>query len=465
MSSEFIPIEEDSRVLKRIIRPGSQNLDQKPTDKCKAKVHYVGRLENGTIFDSSRERNQPFDFTVGKGVIDGWSLGVKSMNIGEISEFKLPPELAYGEAGSPPTIPQNAILYFEIELIAFDLDLEPNEKIKKATELKDKGNQFLKDQNFNEAKLFYNDALSLILYTNDFEVDETNDAKSLERAIKSNFIVISLLQKEYKEAIELCDQLLDIYSDDAKTYIRRAQAYENLKVYDKAIEDLTNAQRLEPNNENVKKTLERVQKKNLLAEKEWQQKQKKLFSGVFQRMADEDIKNLPPRKKAFFEVDADGESLGRIEFELRNDVVPKTAENFLKLCTGEVGVDNISGKPLHYKGSTFHRVIPGFMVQGGDFTAGDGTGGVSIYGEKFEDENFELKHTEAGLLSMANAGKNTNGSQFFITTVPTPHLDKKHVVFGKVTSGMDVVKKIEGLGSQSGKTSKTITIRDCGEIN
>jgi len=166
----------------------------------------------------------------------------------------------------------------------------------------------------------------------------------------------------------------------------------------------------------------------------------------------------------FFDVSAGGEKLGRIEMTLRKDVVPRTAENFRALCTGEKGTGR-AGKPLHFKGSSFHRVITDFMCQGGDFTAGNGTGGESIYGAKFEDENFELKHTGPGILSMANAGPNTNGSQFFLCTVKTSWLDGKHVVFGSVTKGMDVVKKIEGYGSSSGKTSKKIVVDDCGQLS
>jgi len=167
--------------------------------------------------------------------------------------------------------------------------------------------------------------------------------------------------------------------------------------------------------------------------------------------------------KVFFDVGFIGAAAGRIVFELFADTTPQTAENFRALCTGEKGTGK-SGKPLHYKGSGFHRIIPQFMIQGGDFTRGDGTGGESIYGEKFADENFKLKHTTPGLLSMANAGPGTNGSQFFITTVACSWLDGKHVVFGKVIEGMDIVQKMEACGTQSGKPNKKITIDNCGQL-
>ncbi|KAG8745081.1 peptidyl-prolyl cis-trans isomerase cpr6 [Ceratobasidium sp. 414] len=180
------------------------------------------------------------------------------------------------------------------------------------------------------------------------------------------------------------------------------------------------------------------------------------------------------RPKVYTDISIGGKPAGRIVYSLfslmclrvalGSDLVPKTAENFRALCTGEKGVGK-SGKDLSYKGCSFHRVIKGFMIQGGDFTAGNGTGGESIYGEKFEDEAFPVNHTKPFLLSMANAGPNTNGSQFFVTTVPTPHLDGKHVVFGEVVKGKSLVRQIENQSTASGDSPvNACVITECGEL-
>ncbi|KAL3999117.1 Peptidyl-prolyl cis-trans isomerase CYP19-1 domain protein [Acanthocheilonema viteae] len=190
---------------------------------------------------------------------------------------------------------------------------------------------------------------------------------------------------------------------------------------------------------------------------------KKTEKKVIDLQSKDKTKKRERRSHVFFDIIIGGKTSGRIVMELFNDIVPKTAENFRCLCTGEKGV-GILGKPLHYKGCKFHRVIPEFMCQGGDFTNGDGTGGESIYGETFPDENFIEKHTGPGILSMANAGANTNGSQFFLCTVKTDWLDGKHVVFGKVIEGMEVVKRIEAVGSEDGTTLQEVAIADCGEL-
>ncbi len=173
--------------------------------------------------------------------------------------------------------------------------------------------------------------------------------------------------------------------------------------------------------------------------------------------------SVPPHSRVFFDVTVGGQPLGRITMTLFGET-PKTSENFRVLCTGEKGMGK-SGKPLHFKGCGFHRIIPGFMAQGGDFTKGNGTGGESIYGMKFEDENFIRKHTGPGVLSMANAGANTNGSQFFMCFDKTEWLNGKHVVFGQVeTESLEVMNALAAQGSQSGATKAPCVVADCGQL-
>mmetsp|Transcript_6030 Transcript_6030/g.10591 ORF Transcript_6030/g.10591 Transcript_6030/m.10591 type:complete len:307 (-) Transcript_6030:195-1115(-) len=171
--------------------------------------------------------------------------------------------------------------------------------------------------------------------------------------------------------------------------------------------------------------------------------------------------SAPITSRVYFDVSMHNKPLGRVVIGLYGSTTPKTAQNFETLCKGSL---SSSGRQLGYKGSSFHRIIPSFMIQGGDFTNHNGTGGMSIYGSKFPDENFTLKHTGPGVVSMANSGKDTNGSQFFICTAKTSHLDGRHVVFGVVESGWDVVREIESMGSRSGSPGAKVVISDCGVL-
>jgi len=428
-------------------------------------AHYTGTLDDGTVFDSSRKRGTPFKFTIGKGqVIKGWDQGFATMRKGEKAILRCRADYAYGEGGQG-SIPANATLNFDVELIDFHpkkkelWELTDEEKTAEATRLKELGTENYQAKYYATALANYEEASKL--------AEELPALESLWISCKLNAALVSVAIADYPSAVTYAGEVLKKDPANLKALYRRGVARNHLGLPEEALEDLNAALAIEADNKAVK--VEIAKAKKLIQEA--RKKAKAAYGNFFSKLSVYEDKEAPlvpgsslSNPKVFFDVTVGGQYLGRLVMLLYSDTTPKTAENFRALCTGEKGLAS-TGQPLHYKDSCFHRVIKGFMVQGGDFTRGDGTGGESIYGEKFADENFKVKHTEAGQLSMANAGPGTNGSQFFITSGATSHLDGKHVVFGRVLEGLDdVFRAIEGQQKDaSDRPLLPVVVADCGE--
>lgn len=471
--NSIIDITQDGGVLKKIVKQAPESSAKQPQPGNEVWVHYTGTLLNGTEFDSSRKRNTPFSFTLDEGeVIKGWDIGVASMKVGERAIFTIKPEYAYGECGAGPTIPPNSTLEFDIELLKFDESVHPHvskmsseEKILFAKTQKDKGNDMFRQKEYSQAVECYLQAINA-LEGNSMSEEKHKENQEIQLSCYLNASSCYYQLKKWKLCVQEATKALNINPKSCKALYRRGVAYLNLLDVQNAKQDLIMAAHIEPSNVEIRRQLEACKK----AACEAKEKEKKTFASIFTKCSlYEEKKGVkPPRNieelpKVFFDVTMEEDpTVKRIEMALYEDTVPQTVKNFKCLCSGY----EKDGEKLHYKGSTFHRVIKNFMIQGGDFTHGDGTGGKSIYGDKFEDESFVDSHDRPGLLSMANAGPNTNGSQFFITTTETPHLNGKHVVFGEVIKGMEAVHAIENVKVDSAdKPLKNVTIVDCGVLS
>jgi len=471
-----VSVAQDGGVQKKIIKVAPEGSSGPPPDGNEVEAHYTGTLSSdGSKFDSSRDRGKTFKFTIGQGmVIKGWDEGFASMKVGEQAVLKVRSDYGYGDSGSPPKIPPKAELLFDVELLGFKekpkdrWQMSVDERLEFATKIKAEGTDLFKKKQYGEAIVKYEDAAA-------YSVDEGisgDDVPEAERPLYvscwGNVAMCYINLKSWADAVAACNKVLAISSEsesNIKALYRRGLARLRMGMEKEAKADLMTAYNVDNTNKDVRKALKQL-KEQVAASKK---KEKDTFGGFLGKVDIYKDKKGPlvPNAKGdnphvFFQIKQGDEDLGKVVMQLYKDITPKTAENFKCLCTGEKG-NTSSGKPIHFKDCAFHRVIKDFMIQGGDFTAGNGTGGESIYGEKFADENFVIKHTKGGQLSMANAGPGTNGSQFFITCKDTPHLDDKHVVFGHVVEGMDVVRKIENV-SVGGQDRPVIdvVIGDCG---
>jgi len=481
-TNEPIDLLGDGGVLKEIILPAPADARGPPPPGSKVKAHYTGTLvSDGTKFDSSVDRDEPFEFTIGQGeVIKGWDCGFARMKVGEKSKLTIRSDYGYGESGSPPKIPKNADLNFVVELINFTeksdtdeelsdskkskWDMSDDEKKVEAETLKKQGTELFMKHKYSEAAEKYTEAAEYI--HDDEEEFVPDNSKELYINCWNNAAMCLLKVKRYTAVVAACSCVIKVDEKNMKALYRRGVANMKLEDFFQAKKDLMIARTLDKENKDLLKACSDL-KKNIAATK---QKEKNMFANFFEKVKMYDDKEtakcvIVPNEKGdnphvFFDLAQGDNKLGRIVMQLYVDITPKTATNFKAICTGA------NDGNLSYKNSIFHRVIKGFMIQGGDITNADGTGGKSIYGEKFADENFLVKHTKGGLLSMANSGKNTNGSQFFITSKETPHLDGKHCVFGEVVEGMDVVNLVEAVEiGESDKPNMDVVIEDCGEID
>jgi cyclophilin family peptidyl-prolyl cis-trans isomerase len=453
MSNEYINLTEDGGVKKKLLSLGSGD---QPSNNNEIIISFTSTIDNKTT------KKENFRFSLGNNEVNsGLEIAVKSMKINEKSSFIISPEYSNNKKNSIYEI----ILLQILPPLKKISEMDFPEKLSRAKMLKNEGVEKYKENEFEIAAEKFLKSIEFI---------KNSDEKNEDQIEGFNLLITLLTNlsncynhlKNYEKVMKFTEQALKL-KPNAKNYYFRSIASVNIGNLNEAEKNLTELKKfLNENDEGIKYVQNLIEN-----QKKIQNVNKKKFSkNIFkQKLYDDKPNNFKPNfipekineknPKCFFEIQIgkNDENLKRIEFELFKDHVPKTSENFRCLCTGE--------KNLHYKNSIFHRIIKDFAISGGDFENNDGTGGKSIYVKTFEDENFYYAHNKEGILTMANSGKNTNGSQFFITLKETPWLDGKNVVFGRVIKGMDVVNEIAEVETDGqNKPEEEVKIVNCGEI-
>lgn len=474
----MIPVTADGGVTKEVIVEGT---GLSPIVGNEAEVRYEGRLENGRPFDVTPS-DRTFVFRVGKQeVMKGLDEAVKSMRVGERSRFTMTPQYGYGEEGKQPLIPPNATLRFEIELVSTTAPMKQkfqynrDEKLIKAERFKEMGTKLYKEGFYRRALVEgYVEALTYIEdKRQEFEEyiqDPSPEYHEMRVVLHSNAAQCAIKIKAWVEVIKHCSRGLSLDPKNAKLLYRRATGYLKSNQLPAARTDINLAMEVSPDSAEILQLNREIR----VREQEEFEKERKKRSGWLNRtslyeekpvVVDEYVPGeapLPENPKVFLDIKIGENEPKRMICELFHNVVPRTAENFRVLCTGEKPTP-VTGKPLSYQGSIFHKVIRGVMMQGGDLTY-IAEGAESTYGGTFEDENYRVRHARAGLISMASTGPASNGFQFFITLAPAPQLDGKHVAFGRVIEGLEILGAVEDLTTEGDHPSQEVRIVACGTL-
>ena len=477
MESEYKSITEDGGITKKIITPGYD--ENTPINGQKVVLLYECKLTDGTQLEASSDPEIPTTFYVdSEAVFKGLNIASKSMHRGEISQFKIEPAYGYGKE-STKNIPENAILKLQVEMLDFHdkwkypIDLSEQDCLTFAGKIKAMGNDHFKAHRFKSAAYFYGQGVHYIevLVPQDFS-KTPKEVLDLRKSLYQNLSIVLNSIEKWHSTIKYCTVLLDKDKENPKARYLRGVAYYKVGRYDDALSDLKISQKQSPDDTKIYELLKEINQFRTKQKEEEKKKFQKIFKSesIYNEVAPRITQSLqkfpdydPSNPKVFLTLQVSSREPRTLVFELIKDKVPRTVENFRVFCTGEKVHPYRS---YCYKDSYFHKLIKNFMIQGGDVERKEGAGGYGIYGNTFEDENFFLPHSQAGILSMANHGPNTNGSQFFITFKKTPWCNGKNVAFGRLIKGfnflLDELQSVE-TATEFHIPKLPIRILDCGE--